>query len=83
MTTARPIEELLFYMKTVAAQASSEWEANFARSILRQSKKPTWTPSEKQLWTMRRMVSDLFSPNGVNANDDIDLIDTGDRHDAA
>lgn len=83
MTTARPIEELLFYMKTVAAQASSEWEANFARSILRQSKKPTWNPSEKQLWTMQRMVSDLFSPNGVNANDDIDLIDTGDRHDAA
>jgi hypothetical protein len=83
MTTARPIEELLFYMTTVAKQASSEWEANFARSILKQSKRPTWNPSEKQLWTMRRMVSDLFLPNGVNANDDIDLIDTGDRHDAA
>lgn len=83
MTAARPIEELLFYMTTVARQASSEWEANFARSILRQSKKPTWNPSEKQLWTMQRMVSDLFSHIGVNASDDIDLIDTGDRHDAA
>lgn len=83
MRTARPIEELLFYMKTVARQASSEWESNFARSILKQSKRPAWTPSEKQLWTMQRMVSDLFSLNGVNANEDIDLIDTGDRHDAA
>ncbi len=83
MIGTRPIEELLFHMKTIARQASSEWEANFARSVLRQAKKPTWNPSEKQLWTMQRMVSDLFSLNGVNADADIFLIDTGDRHDAA
>lgn len=32
---------------------------------------------------MQRMVSEMFTHSGISASDDIDLIDTGDRHDAA
>jgi len=78
----RPVEELLFHMRTLVRRGS-DWEANFARSILKHAKRPTWNPSEKQHQMMERMVSELFTHGGVSASDDIDLIDTGDRHDAA
>jgi len=78
----RPLEELLFHMGTMA-RSSNEWEANFARSILRQAKRSAWNPSDKQQQTMQRMVSEMFTHSGVSAGDGIDLIDRGDRHDAA
>jgi len=82
MNHIRPLEEQLFHMRTMAC-SGNEWEANFARSILRQAKRPTWSPSEKQQQIMQRLVSEMFTHSGVSAHDDIDLIDTGDRHDAA
>ena len=82
MSHTRPIEELLYHMRTMA-RSSSEWEANFARSILKQAKRPTWNPSDKQQQIMQRMVSEMFTHGGISTSDDIDLIDKGDRHDAA
>ncbi len=82
MSHIRPLEELLFHMRTMA-RSGSEWEAKFARSILRQAKRSTWNPSDKQQQIMQRMVSEMFTHSGISASDDIDLIDTGDRHNAA
>lgn len=82
MSQIRPIEELLYHMRTMAS-SGNDWEANFARSILKQAKRAAWNPSEKQQQIMQSMVSEMFTHSGVSAHDDIDLIDTGDRHDAA
>jgi hypothetical protein len=81
MNHIRPLEEQLFHMRTMAC-SSSEWEAGFARSILKQAKRPNWNPSDIQQRIMQRMVAEMFTHRGVSASDDIDLIDTGDRHDA-
>lgn len=35
------------------------WEAKFAASIVRQSRRPDWWPSEKQERLMRRMAEEL------------------------
>ncbi|WIY23700.1 hypothetical protein [Parasedimentitalea psychrophila] len=82
MSKLRPLEELLFHMRTMA-RSSNEWEAKFARSILRQAKQSAWSPSDKQQQIMRRMVSEMFTHSGADTSYDIGLIDRGDRHDAA
>ncbi|WIY23673.1 hypothetical protein [Parasedimentitalea psychrophila] len=82
MSSLRPVEELLYHMRTVV-RSGSDWEANFARSIVKHAKRPAWNPSEKQHQIMQRMVSEMFTHSGTNTSDDIDLIDRGDRHDAA
>ena len=83
MTSVRPLEELLFYMRPLSRQTVNEWEAGFARSVLRQAKNPNWHPSEKQLQIMQRMVSDMFPRQCPQSEEEFDLIDKGDRHDAA
>lgn len=56
------LERLLHHMKTVRGTATDAWVRNFAGSILRQSRKATWRPSEKQIAMMRRLVVELFEP---------------------
>ncbi|AZV79027.1 hypothetical protein EBB79_14885 [Parasedimentitalea marina] len=82
MSDLRPVEELLYHMRTVV-RSGSGWEANFARSILKHAKRPAWNPSEKQHQMMQRMVSEMFTDSGADISDGTDLIDIGDRHDAA
>ena len=82
MSNLRPVEELLYHMRTVVRRGS-DWEANFARSILKHAKRPAWNPSVKQHQMMQRMVSEMFTASGSSTSDNIDLIDKGDRHDAA
>lgn len=74
MSYTRPLEELLFHMRTMA-RSRSDFEAKFARSILKQAKRPTWNPSDKQQQIMQRMVSEMFTYSGVSVSDDIDLIE--------
>lgn len=57
----RPVEVLLHHMPGVVAQAENEWAANFARSIIRQARRPSWRPSPKQEAIMQRLVSELFT----------------------
>lgn len=54
------LEVALLRMATLARRAPTEWERNFARSILRNAKRPAWRPSEKQQRVMRRMIAALF-----------------------
>lgn len=56
--TERRLDELLWWMKSIAGKAPEEWERTFARSILRHAKRLSWTPSKKQLWMMRQLVEE-------------------------
>ncbi|SLN20097.1 hypothetical protein ROJ8625_00714 [Roseivivax jejudonensis] len=58
--SVRNIEELLFQMPTVQRRASDEWARTFAASIMKQSRRRNWRPSEKQEAIMRRLVSEIF-----------------------
>lgn len=55
----RPLDVLLHHMKASAASANV-WEAGFARSILQQSRRRSWRPSEKQIAIMDRLVSEAM-----------------------
>jgi hypothetical protein len=50
----RNIEELLFHMPTVAKTASTDWAKGFALSVVQQSRRRGWKPSEKQVAMMRK-----------------------------
>lgn len=73
MIAPRNLDELLFHMPTVA-RLGNGWAAGFARSILRQSRRRGWRPSEKQRAVMASLVSDLFR-NAKDEGGDIDLIE--------
>lgn len=72
--TASPqeIERLLFQMPTVARLAPTEWVAGFAKSVVGQSRRKRWHPSEKQIAIMRELVLDLFRQD---QEDDFSLIE--------
>ena len=57
----RNVDELLFHMPTVARMASTDWARGFALSVVKQSRRRGWHPSDKQVAMMRTMVSDLFT----------------------
>jgi hypothetical protein len=59
--TAFEIERLLFHMPTVAERATNTWAQGFAASIVKQSKRRNWRPSQKQLSMMRRLVAEMFA----------------------
>lgn len=61
MISPAQIERLLHYMPHVVS-SGDEWERGFAKSVLRQSRRRGWTPSEKQIPIMQEMVNDLFRP---------------------
>jgi hypothetical protein len=83
MTPRRTLDELLYHMRSLARRMENDWEANFARSMLRHAKRPKWKPTEKQTQVMQRMVSEMFARGGAQENDELDLIDRGDRVNAA
>ena len=60
----RPIEVLLFHLPAIARSSENEWASTFARSVLRQSKRPDWAPSPKQLGILNRLVSEMFADSG-------------------
>lgn len=53
------LEPLLYHLPTVAENATNEWAASFARSIVRQSLRRGWNPSTKPLPIMRELVSEV------------------------
>ena len=61
--TPRSIDEVLFWLRSVAnGQNNGPWERNFALSILRQAKRPTWNPTPKQERMMRALVDEFLTP---------------------
>jgi hypothetical protein len=68
----RPLELLLYHLRAIAKEPKDKWARNFARSILRQSKKPIWQPSAKQLTTMERLVDEEI---GLGNEDEFQLIE--------
>lgn len=70
------IERLLHHLQTIHQRPQSEFAESFAGSILKQSRRRNWSPSEKQLGVMRKLVSELFShPIGQGEEDDIQVIE--------
>ena len=57
------IDRLVYHMSTVAEHTTGEWARNFARSIIRQSRRRNWKPSSKQVEIMRKLVADVFAQN--------------------
>lgn len=55
----RPLDVLIHHMRA-SAGSSNAWESGFAKSILKQARKPWWHPSPKQKAIMQRIVSDAF-----------------------
>lgn len=59
----RSIDECLHWLPSILRKSElSEWERDFARSILAQSKRRKWKPSPKQIQIMRGLVDDMFAP---------------------
>lgn len=76
MDRPRTAEECLFHWPTVLRLATDEWAKGFAASIAKQSQRPRWQPTDKQLSLMRRMVGELFShPVHRPDGDDVQLIE--------
>ncbi|WOI55140.1 hypothetical protein [Palleronia sp. LCG004] len=71
--TERTLDELLYHMPTVQRHASNEWVRGFAASIVRQSRRRNWNPSDKQMGTMRRLVAELFTAD--KEEDEIILVE--------
>jgi hypothetical protein len=65
----RPTEVLLHHTKITAA-SGSPWEAEFARSVLKQARKPSWRPSPEQRAVMERLVSEA-----LNESDELEVIE--------
>lgn len=73
MTTAET-ERLVHYMPILVRDSGvSEWERNFAASIIARSRRSNFEPTEKQINVMSRMV-DAFQQRSMSA----DVIDEGD-----
>ena len=66
-----PVDVLIHHMRGVAS-SDVKWEAKFARSVLKQAKRPKWKPSAKQTAIMERMVGDLFNENECEVLEDFD-----------
>ena len=73
---SRPLEYYLHHMRA-SASSPNAWEAGFARSILRQSKKPSWTPSSKQLATMNGLIAEALNETDCEVLEDFDPAEAG------
>ena len=74
--------ELLHHWRAVIGSSPKGFPRDFAPSIQKARKRPTWQPSERQLALMQRMVSELFTsrddlPLFDGADDDLVLIERG------
>ncbi|MDF0599920.1 hypothetical protein P1J78_04165 [Psychromarinibacter sp. C21-152] len=72
MTRPRSTEELIHHMPAVRDKAENDWSRGFAASIVRQSRRRHWKPSQKQEAIMRRLVSELF-----HETNDLEVIEDG------
>lgn len=67
--TATELDEIMTVhwprvLRRVMADGSDDWAKGFAKSIARHGKRPSWRPSPKQQWIMRKMVAELGTPPG-------------------
>ena len=67
----RPIEVLIHHMRGVAGSRNA-WEAGFARSILRHSKRRNWRPTPAQDAIMNRLAGELFNEDNFDVLEDFD-----------
>ena len=65
----RPVDALLHHLRGVA-DSKSAFEAGFAKSILKQSKRRNWKPSPKQRALIEQLVGDIFSENECEVLED-------------
>lgn len=76
MRDVSKVEELLWSWPSVCKAADTEWSRGFALSIMRQSRRRNWRPTEKQMVLMQRMVAALYERKDSAAEpDDFPLIE--------
>lgn len=60
--TRRELDEILFrwpaILRAIIAKGGDEWAIGFAKSIAKQGKRESWTPSVRQASIMRRLVAE-------------------------
>jgi hypothetical protein len=60
--TRRELDEILFrwpgILRGVIARGADDWAIGFAKSIAKQGKRASWTPSARQAAIMRRLVAE-------------------------
>lgn len=69
------LEELVFWWPSITRRAKDEWAKGFCKSVLGQSKRRNWHPTEKQLSLMRRMHHEMFLSRASGDDDDLQLIE--------
>lgn len=65
------LDELLFWWPSITRRATEEWAKGFCQSVLKQSKRRNWKPSDKQLHIMRQLHREMFS----GTNDDMQVVE--------
>jgi hypothetical protein len=65
----RPVEVLVHHRRGFA-DSHNVWEAQFAKSILRNAKRRNWKPTPKQTAIMDRLVGGLFNENDISVIED-------------
>lgn len=74
--TAGEVAQLLGYMPIIVrAPGISEWSREFCVSIVGRCKRGAFTPTEKQIGVMRRLVSEFQA--SMREADDLDLVERG------
>lgn len=70
----RSFEEIRFWLPSMLSAAQSDWTRGFLASVLTQSKRPNWRPSEKQMGILRRITCDWFGSR-IDHRDDCEVIE--------
>ena len=65
----RPVDALIHHLRGVA-DSHNVWDAQFAKSILRNAKPRNSKPTPKQTAIMDRLVGDLFNENDISVIED-------------
>lgn len=70
------VAQLLGYMPIIMRSGGiSEWSREFCVSIVGRCKRGAFTPTDKQIGVMRRMVSEFQA--SMREADDLDLVERG------
>lgn len=70
----RSFEEIRFWLPAMLTATQSDWTQGFLASVLTQSKRPNWRPSEKQMGILRRITSDWFDGR-IDRRDDFEVLE--------
>ena len=69
--SARPLEESLWWMKSIAWKGSSDFARTFAKSMLRHGRRPDWKPTPRQARVMEGLIVDHIAGDAGEAEPEL------------